>query len=133
MLIMSRLTIFIFSAALIVAAILFQNCRQENKQYQPTWKSLKKHETPGWFDDAKFGIFIHWGVYSVPAWAPKGEYAEWYPHRMYIKGSPNYEYHQKTYGDHSEFGYKDFIPMFKAEKWDPERWARIFKQAGHGI
>ena len=98
--------------------------------YEPTWESLKKHPTPKWFHDAKFGIFIHWGVYSVPAWSPKHRYSEWYPHDMYRKGNPTYEYHKKTYGDHKEFGYKDFIPMWKAENWDPERWAKLFHEVG---
>jgi alpha-L-fucosidase len=93
--------------------------------YEPTWESLKQHKLATWFDDAKFGIFIHWGVYSVPAFA-----SEWYPHHMYIEGSEIYNYHVETYGHPSEFGYKDFIPMFKAENWDPDAWAELFHKAG---
>jgi len=129
MFVRSCLTISVLGTLVFVAAAIFTGCREE-KKYKPTWESLEQHQTPVWFDDAKFGIFIHWGVYSVPAWAPRGEYAEWYPRRMYIKGNPSYEYHKKTYGDPSEFGYTNFIPMFKAEKWDPDRWAKIFKKAG---
>ncbi len=98
--------------------------------YEPTWESLEKHPVPAWFEDAKFGIFIHWGVYSVPGWAPKGKYAEWYPRNMYVEGSPTNKYHTEKYGDPREFTYNDFIPMFKAEKWDPDRWADLFVKAG---
>jgi alpha-L-fucosidase len=77
--------------------------------------------------DAKFGIYTHWGIYSVPAHGPNGT---WYPHHMYFEGTPQYEYHVKTYGHPSKFGYKDFIPMFTAEKFDPDEWAECFKQAG---
>lgn len=93
--------------------------------FQPTWESLSAYETPRWYQDAKFGIFIHWGVYSVPAFG-----SEWYSRNMYIQGSPEYEHHMKTYGRQSEFGYKDFIPMFKAEKFHADEWAELFKSAG---
>ena len=99
-------------------------------RYEPTWESLEKHPVPSWFKDAKFGIFIHWGVYSVPGWAPKGKYAEWYPRNMYREGSPTNKYHKEHYGDPAEFTYNDFIPMFKAEKWDPHDWADLFVRAG---
>ena len=98
--------------------------------YQPNWDSLRSHRTPEWFRDAKLGIFVCWGVYSVPAWAPKDTYAEWYTHRMYKEGSATFKYHKEHYGHPSEFGYKDFIPMWKAEKWDPERWAELFEDVG---
>lgn len=70
---------------------------------------MSSYETPEWYRNAKFGIFIHRGIYSVPAFG-----SEWYFRNMYIQGSPEYEHHIKTYGSHREFGYKDFIPMFKA-------------------
>ena len=95
--------------------------------YKPSWNSLKTHITPKWFEDAKFGIYTHWGVYSVPACGPNGT---WYPYNMYREGTPQYEYHLKTYGHPSKFGYKDFIPMFKAEKFNPDEWAELFKEAG---
>lgn len=94
-------------------------------KYEPTWESLKAYCLPGWYQDAKFGIFIHWGVYSVPAFGN-----EWYPRSMYIRGSPEFEHHVKTYGSQSQFGYKDFIHMFKAEKFDPDAWAELLKRAG---
>jgi alpha-L-fucosidase len=93
--------------------------------FRADWESLKSYEIPQWYKDAKFGIFIHWGVYSVPAFGN-----EWYPRNMYVPGSPEYEHHRATYGTQEKFGYKDFIPMFKAEHFDPAAWARLFKDAG---
>lgn len=97
----------------------------EKGSYKPTWESLSAYEPPKWYRNAKFGIFIHWGIYSVPAFS-----SEWYSRNMYIQGSPEYEHHIKTYGEHKNFGYKDFIPMFKAEKFNPDEWAELFKEAG---
>ena len=96
-------------------------------RYLPTWNSLRTHITPQWLKDTKFGIYTHWGVYSVPAHGPNGT---WYPYFMYREGSPQYEYHLKTYGHPSKFGYKEFIPLFTAEKFDADEWAELFKQAG---
>ena len=93
--------------------------------YKDTWESLSEYEVPKWYKRAKFGIFIHWGVYSVPAFG-----SEWYSRNMYIQGSKEYEHHIATYGKHTEFGYKDFIPMFTAEKFDAEKWVDLFKRAG---
>ena len=88
-------------------------------------ESLQKYETPEWYKDAKFGIFIHWGLYSVPAFGN-----EWYPRNMYTEGSREYKHHLATYGPQDKFGYKDFIPMFKAEHFDPVAWAELFKKSG---
>lgn len=93
--------------------------------YRSNWESLHKYEAPDWYRDAKFGIFIHWGVYSVPAFG-----SEWYPRMMYVKDSPEYKHHIETYGPQDKFGYKDFIPMFKAEHFDPAAWADLFKRSG---
>jgi alpha-L-fucosidase len=93
--------------------------------FRPDWESLQKYEVPDWYKDAKFGIFIHWGAYSVPAFGN-----EWYPRNMYREGSEEYKYHITTYGPQDKFGYKDFIPMFKAEHYDPAAWAALFKKAG---
>ncbi|HZR56619.1 MAG TPA: alpha-L-fucosidase [Terriglobales bacterium] len=93
--------------------------------FRPDWESLQKYEAPEWYRDAKFGIFIHWGAYSVPAFG-----SEWYPRLMYIEGSEEYKHHIATYGTQDKFGYKDFIPMFKAEHLDPKAWAELFKKAG---
>ena len=96
----------------------------EKGPYKDDWSSLSAHPLPKWFQNAKFGIFIHWGVYSVPAFG-----SEWYSRNMYIQGSPEFEHHVKTYGPHKDFGYKDFIPMFKAEKFNAGEWAQLFEEA----
>jgi len=93
--------------------------------FRPDWESLQKYEAPEWYQDAKFGIFIHWGAYSVPAFGN-----EWYPRNMYEPGFDAYKHHIATYGPQDKFGYKDFIPMFKAERFDPSAWAELFKKAG---
>lgn len=93
--------------------------------FRPDWQSLQSYEVPEWYKDAKFGIFIHWGVYSVPAFG-----SEWYPRMMYQQGSNEYKHHIATYGPQDKFGYKDFIPMFRAEHFDPAAWAALFKKSG---
>jgi alpha-L-fucosidase len=93
--------------------------------FRADWGSLSGWNVPDWYKDAKFGIFIHWGVYSVPAFD-----SEWYPRMMYMEGSPDNKHQVATYGPLTKFGYKDFIPMFKAEHYDPAAWARLFKQSG---
>src|SRR5580704_10346249 len=93
--------------------------------FEPTWDSLERYQVPEWYRDAKFSIFIHWGAYCVPAFGN-----EWYPRNMYVQGSPEFEHHVKTYGPHGKFGYKDFIPMFKAERFDAEEWLDLFQAAG---
>ncbi|MFG2502746.1 alpha-L-fucosidase [Streptomyces sp. NPDC048441] len=97
--------------------------------YRPSAESLATHQAPHWFHGAKFGIFIHWGVYSVPAWAPVGkQYAEWYWRHMQDKNNPTHAHHRDTYGE--DFAYDDFIPRFKAEKFDPRAWVELFRDAG---
>ena len=93
--------------------------------YRADWGSLNAYDIPDWFRDAKFGIFIHWGLYSVPAFGN-----EWYPRNMYRKDSDEYKHHIEKYGSQANFGYKDFIPKFKAEKFDPQAWAKLFKDSG---
>ncbi len=95
--------------------------------YEPTWNSIKQHATPQWFKDAKFGIYTHWGIYCVPATGPN---ATWYPYNMYRPGTRQYDYHVKQYGGPGAFGYKEFIPRFTGEKFDPDEWADLFKQSG---
>jgi alpha-L-fucosidase len=97
--------------------------------YTASNSSLAQHQAPDWFDNAKFGIFIHWGVYSVPAWAPVGkEYAEWYWDHMNDPNDPTYQYHLQHYGE--TFNYDDFIPQFTAAKFDPKAWVQLFQAAG---
>jgi alpha-L-fucosidase len=109
--------------------------------YEPNWESVDKRPTPAWFSDAKFGIFIHWGTYSVPAYAPvipgKLAYAEWYWNAM-TNGKSNpeanelqkgtWEFHKKVYG--ADFPYQNFAPQFKAELFDPDHWAEVFASSG---
>ena len=89
------------------------------------WESLAGYEAPGWYVDGKFGIFIHWGPYSVPGFGN-----EWYPRRMYLPGTKEYAHHRDTYGPQDRFGYKDFIPRFTAEDFDADAWAALFRRAG---
>ena len=108
------------------------------QSYKPEWESLDKRPLPVWFQDSKFGIFIHWGVYSVPSWGPTGDsigvydkYAEWYWRKMDQPGKVQKyfkDFHTKTYGPN--FRYQDFAPMFKAELFDPDKWAELFKESG---
>jgi alpha-L-fucosidase len=93
--------------------------------FEPQWASLEKFQVPQWYQDGKFGIFIHWGVYSVPAFGN-----EWYPRNMYRPEEKTFRHHVETFGPPWTFGYKDFIPLFKAEKFDARAWARLFKDSG---
>jgi alpha-L-fucosidase len=106
-------------------------------RYQANWESLDSRPVAPWFQDAKFGIFIHWGPYSVPAWSPRGTYAEWYQYWMQTKslsgngnftGTEVYDHHVRTYGE--EFSYYEFGKMFTAEDFDATQWAQLFKEAG---
>ncbi|MCL6606045.1 MAG: alpha-L-fucosidase [Paenibacillus sp.] len=94
-------------------------------KFNDNWESLSEFQVPQWYQQAKFGIFIHWGLYSVPAFS-----SEWYSRNMYMQGTPEYEHHIAVYGEHKDFGYKDFIPMFKADRFQAEEWAELFKKSG---
>jgi len=94
--------------------------------YGPTLASLADHEAaPVWFRDAKFGIYLHWGVLSVPAFAN-----DWYPRLMHVPGTDEHRHQVETYGPLETFGYHDFVPMFEAERYDPDAWAALFQEAG---
>ena len=98
------------------------------KPFQPTWESLRKNPTPQWLREGKFGIYTHWGVYSVPAVGPNGT---WYSNHLYMDpNSPERAYHEATYGPLEKFGYKDFIPQFTGAKFNADEWAELFKKAG---
>jgi alpha-L-fucosidase len=117
--------------------------------YEPKLESLKQHPLPDWFDKAKLGIFIHWGLFSVPGWAPvtgelaevaatqgweawfaQNPYAEWYLNSLRTEGSPTQQYHLQTYGPN--FSYDDFVPLFNEaiQKWNPNEWAELFQKVG---
>lgn len=114
--------------------LLFNPMDVNSQNYEPTWESLDQRPMPEWFSQAKFGIFIHWGVYSVPAWRQLEEgryasYAEWYEARvMDNKANGGYEFHRQNYGE--DFEYRDFAPLFRAELFNPDQWAKLFKKAG---
>ena len=120
-------------------------CAQTPLQYEPTIASLDRHSLPEWYANAKLGIFIHYGLYSVPGWAPlshpghdfenteaivNNPYAEWYLNVLRVPGSPTEKYHREHFG--ADFGYYDFAPIFNREskKWRPEEWAHVFREAG---
>ena len=108
-----------------------------SKKYTGTWNSVNEHEVPKWYDGCKFGIFIHWGIYSVPAFAPRtwelgavetneewfcnNPYAEWYYNSINVGKGPSYEHHIEKYG--KDFSYEDFLPMWKAENWQPQNFS----------
>lgn len=116
------------------------------KHYFATWQSVQSHTVPNWYDDCKLGIFVHWGAYAVPAWAPPtcqlGEidgdenwfcnnpYAEWYFNSINVRRGPTWEHHKEVWGE--DFGYENFAHMWKAEHWDPNAWAELFRTAGAG-
>ena len=115
----------------VLVTVVFAACQQPPPavEYEPTWASLTQYPEAEWFHNAKFGIYTHWGVYAVPAYGN-----EWYPRWMYARddeqNSHFYIHHVEHFGDPSVFGYKDFIPMFRAESFDAEEWAELFYQAG---
>ncbi|MHC4540790.1 MAG: alpha-L-fucosidase [Planctomycetota bacterium] len=125
---------FIVISSLAFAILAAIGCTPEvavksDGTYKPTWESLSKHKVPGWFRDAKFGIYTHWGPVTVGAEdGPAG--VQWYGRNMYMESSPTFEYHQKKYGDQNRVGYKDIVPLFKAEQFDAEAWAELFAAAG---
>jgi alpha-L-fucosidase len=139
----------VFSACLVLSLAAFACGGTKKTQYLPTHESLRGHPVPAWFQDAKLGIFVHWGPASVPGWAPltgslnevlaehgweywfaNNSYAEWYWNSMQIAGSPTAEYHLSTYG--ADFAYEDFIPEFKSalQNWEPENWVSLFARVG---
>jgi alpha-L-fucosidase len=128
---------------ILVLLVVLSGCRQqaEVKKYEPNWESLSQWEVPKWFDDAVLGIYCHWGVYSVPGFrfndgSEQVDSGLWYGMFMYVPNDSEqnnfgvYDYHRETYGEPCEFNYHEFVPMFKAEKWDPDQWAKLYKEAG---
>lgn len=127
--------------ALILSAVLTTAAALAAAQpYQPTWESVDRRPTPAWFTDARFGIFIHWGTYSVPSYAPvipgKLAYAEWYWNALTAGKGPNpnpvqagtWEYHKRQYG--LDYDYQNFAPQFRVELFDPDHWADLFRRSG---
>lgn len=136
---MKKFALFLF--LLLLSAGCFQITETvAQTKYQANWESIDSRPIPKWFTDAKFGIFIHWGLYSVPAWCPLPDsttnmgdcYAEWYWHRLLCQDNERSKalnkWQKEQYGE--DFKYEDFAPMFKCEVWDPASWAKMFKNAG---
>jgi len=132
---MNQLKKYCFLTGLFTLLALGTMSAQSN--YKPTWESLDTRPIPEWFQDAKFGIFIHWGPYSVPAWSPKGTYSEWYQYWLQSKalfGNGNFKgdevsrFHEETYG--KDFSYYDFGKQFKADLFDADEWAKLIEDSG---
>ncbi len=117
-------------SGLLVVVLIFSSFAQQQKPpvaegpFKPTDESLKQYSCPEWFRDAKFGIWAHWGPQAVP------RQGDWYARRMYQENDPAYKYHLEHYGHPSVFGYKDIIPLWKAERWDPDKLMALYKKAG---
>src|ERR1700685_1147565 len=136
--------VFLRTVMLALLAAQVQVQAQPPVHYQPTLESLNQHPLPQWYADAKLGIFVHWGLYSVPGWAPlvhpehdftsqdyitHNPYAEWYLNSMRLDGSPTQAYHREHYG--ADYDYYNFAPIFdrQIQKWNPDVWAEIFRDA----
>jgi alpha-L-fucosidase len=113
----SGLSIVIFCMAIVSLA----------QKYEPTWESLDKRPVPQWYKDSKFGIFIHWGVYSVPGYRSKGQYAEWYQNGLNSGDTATINYHKKKFGD---LTYYQLADQFKAELYNPDEWAQLIEKSG---
>ena len=115
----------LMSLFLVLSFFVSDLSAKKNEKFDPTWESLTKYKVPQWWQNAKFGIYFHWGPYSVPG------FKEWYSHWMYLdKVKPINEFHDLVFGGVQKTGYKDFIPLFTGEKFDADEWARLFKDAG---
>jgi alpha-L-fucosidase len=136
---MTRVLTVVLAAALLAALAPARPAGAQEAPYEPSWESLDARPAPDWYLDAKFGIFIHWGVYSVPAYSAPDQYAEWYWHGLRATPGPNdtgaqkrhaatVAFHERVYG--KDFAYQRFAPLFRAELFDPDDWARIFRDAG---
>jgi len=112
---------------LILNCMLFPVSFSFAQAYQPNWESLDQRPTPQWFKDAKFGIFIHWGVYSVPGWCSKGNYAEWYQQGLQSGDTARINYHKAKFGNRT---YYQLADDFKAELFKPDEWAKLFERSG---
>ncbi len=113
------------SILLLFASFSLVNPVVSIEKFEPNWDSLAQYQCPDWFRDAKFGIYAHWGPYTVPQF-----FSEWYSHWMYQPGHEVHQFHVENFGPLDKFGYKDFIPMFSAEKFDADEWAELYHKAG---
>jgi alpha-L-fucosidase len=137
--------LILFSCVACIAVPVWAQGTPAPAHYEPTLESLNRHPLPEWYADAKLGIFIHWGLYSVPGWAPlvhpehdftsqdyihHNPYAEWYLNSMRLDGSPTQQYHKEHYG--ANYDYYNFAAEFDKDiqKWNPDTWAKVFSDAG---
>jgi alpha-L-fucosidase len=111
----------------LLPCLLFLALVSKAQIYQPTWESLDSRPVPDWYKDGKFGIFIHWGVYAVPGWSTKGNYAEWYQYGLQTTDSARMKFHKAKFGNRT---YYDLANDFKAELYNPDEWAKLFEQSG---
>lgn len=119
---MKPLVLFALSLCLFCSPI----ASQAEDTYEPNWDSLRQHPpAPEWFRDAKFGVYFHWGVYSVPAHG-----SEWYPRNMHLKDSGDYKHHRDTYGEPTDYPYDRFVDRFTAQHFDADEWVELFEKAG---
>ena len=121
------LIIFTCMKNLAAICLLCFGLHSQSQNYQPNWESLDKRPTPQWFKDSKFGIFIHWGVYSVPGWSTKGNYAEWYQQGLQTTDTARQKFHKAKFGNRT---YYDLANDFKAELFNPDDWAKLFEASG---
>jgi alpha-L-fucosidase len=110
--------------------LVFNTCLLAQNRYQPDWESLKKHTDPEWFRDAKLGIYTHWGPVTVGCEDCPRTTGQWYGGQMYQPQNPAFNFHKERFGDQTKVGYKDIIPLFKAEKFNANEWADLFVRAG---
>ncbi|HZL09978.1 MAG TPA: alpha-L-fucosidase [Prolixibacteraceae bacterium] len=110
--------------AVLSISVSAQPAKSQEGPFKPTDESFKEYKYPEWFRDAKFGIWAHWGPQAVP------RQGDWYARKMYEEGSDDYKYHVEHYGHPSKFGYKDIIPLWKAERWDPAKLMALYKKVG---
>ena len=111
----------------ITAVAIFLSCALFAQRYDTTWESLDKRPVPQWYKDVKFGIFIHWGVYSVPGFRTKGQYAEWYQNGLNTGDTATISFHQKKFGNRTYYSLAD---DFKAELFNPDEWAKLIEESG---
>ena len=112
---------------ILLSVLLAVSIQTFSQNYQPNWESLDARPVPEWFRDAKFGIFIHWGVYAVPGWCTKGNYAEWYQYGLQTTDTARQRFHKEKFGNLS---YYQLADQFKAELFKPDEWAKVFEQSG---
>jgi alpha-L-fucosidase len=121
---------FSIVVSFLLILIFFMGCQQEKQiKYEPNWSSLKRVRTPEWLQNGKFGIYTHWGIYAVHAY---GSNTTWYSNSLYMNPEGEARKHfEKKFGPLTpDFGYKDLIPMFTAEKFNADEWAELFQKAG---